>query len=109
MHDGIRAWQVQVQLESQVYESTLQKMNGQLESSLAVMAGEKAALQLSLTALQEQLEGVAQAVYSADDSVVGLHHSFETLESLPRKLPAEGFFEFFWIPACQGGLLQMCK
>ena len=62
---------MQVQLESQVYESTLQKMNLQLESSLGIMAGEKAALQLSLTALQEQFEGVAQAVYSADDSVVG--------------------------------------
>ena len=46
-------------------------MNVQLESSLAIMAGEKAALQLSLAALQEQFEGVAQAVYSADDSVVG--------------------------------------
>ena len=54
-----------------MYESTLQKMNVQLESSLAIMAGEKAALQLSLAALQEQFEGVAQAVYSADDSVVG--------------------------------------
>lgn len=62
---------MQIERESQVYESTLQKMNGQLESSLAVMAGEKAALQLSLTALQTQFEGVAQAVYSADDSVVG--------------------------------------
>ena len=62
---------MQIERESQVYESTLQKMNGQLESSLAVMAGEKAALQLSLTALQHQFEGVAQAVYSADDSVVG--------------------------------------
>lgn len=62
---------MQVERESQVYESTLQKLNGQLESSLAVMAGEKAALQLSLIALQNQFEGVAQAVYTADDSVVG--------------------------------------
>lgn len=62
---------MQVERESQVYESTLQKLNGQLESSLAIMAGEKAALQLSLIALQNQFEGVAQAVYTADDSVVG--------------------------------------
>ena len=62
---------MQIERESQVYESTLQKMNGQLESSLAGMAGEKAALQLSLTALQSQFEAVAQAVYTADDSVVG--------------------------------------
>ena len=62
---------MQVERESQVYESTLQKMNQQLETSLATMAGEKAALQLSLTGLQHQFEGVAQAVYSADDSIVG--------------------------------------
>lgn len=65
---------MQVERESQVYESTLQKMNQQLETSLAVMAGEKAALQLSLTGLQHQFEGVAQAVYSADDSTVGVLH-----------------------------------
>lgn len=62
---------MQVERESQVYESTLQKMNQQLETSLATMAGEKAALQLSLTALQHQFEGVAQAVYTADDSIMG--------------------------------------
>ena len=67
--------QVQVERESQVYESTLQKMNQQLESSLVIMAGEKAALQLSLTALQDQFEGVAQAVYSADDCIVGAPHT----------------------------------
>ena len=62
---------LQVQRESQVYESTLQKMNQQLQASLDLMAGEKAALQLSLTGLQEQFEGVAQAVYTADEAVVG--------------------------------------
>lgn len=76
---------VQVERESQVYESTLQKMNGQLESSLAIMAGEKAALQLSLTALQDQFEGVAQAVYSADDSVVGAPQQDHNLCTVPRK------------------------
>ncbi len=54
-----------------MYESTLQKMNQQLQASLDLMAGEKAALQLSLTGLQEQFEGVAQAVYTADEAVVG--------------------------------------
>ncbi|KAL3133043.1 hypothetical protein ABBQ38_006949 [Trebouxia sp. C0009 RCD-2024] len=62
---------LKVERESQVYERTLQKMNQQLETSLGTMAGEKAALQLSLTALQHQFEGVAQAVYTADDSIVG--------------------------------------
>ncbi|KAL0055275.1 hypothetical protein WJX82_009859 [Trebouxia sp. C0006] len=61
---------LKVQRESQVYESTLQKMNQQLQASLDLMAGEKAALQLSLTGLQEQFEGVAQAVYTADEAVV---------------------------------------
>ncbi|DBA97235.1 TPA: hypothetical protein ACH3X1_014983 [Trebouxia sp. C0004] len=59
-----------VQRESQVYESTLHKMNQQLQASLDLMAGEKAALQLSLAALQDQFEGVAQAVYTADEAVV---------------------------------------
>jgi hypothetical protein len=62
---------LQVQRESQVYESTLQKMNQQLQASLDLMAGEKAALQLSLAGLQDQFEGVAQAVYTADEAVVG--------------------------------------
>ena len=69
------AWLLQVQRESQVYEDTLQKMNQQLQASLAFMAGEKAALQLSLSGLQEQFEGVAQAVYTADEAVVGRHQS----------------------------------
>lgn len=62
---------LQVYRESQLYESTLQKMNQQLQASLDLMAGEKAALQLSLAGLQEQFEGVAQAVYTADEAVVG--------------------------------------
>ena len=62
---------LQFQRESQVYESTLQKMNQQLQASLNLMAGEKAALQLSLAGLQHQFEGVAQAVYTADEAVVG--------------------------------------
>lgn len=62
---------MQVQREGQVYESTLQKMNQQLQASLDLMAAEKAALQLSLGGLQHQFEGVAQAVYTADEAVVG--------------------------------------
>ncbi|KAL0023049.1 hypothetical protein WJX79_004846 [Trebouxia sp. C0005] len=62
---------LKVYRESQLYESTLQKMNQQLQASLDLMAGEKAALQLSLAGLQEQFEGVAQAVYTADEAVVG--------------------------------------
>ncbi|DBA70472.1 TPA: hypothetical protein ACH3X2_011877 [Trebouxia sp. C0005] len=61
---------LKVYRESQLYESTLQKMNQQLQASLDLMAGEKAALQLSLAGLQEQFEGVAQAVYTADEAVV---------------------------------------
>ena len=54
-----------------MYEDTLQKMNQQLQASLNLMEGEKAALQLSLAGLQEQFEGVAQAVYTADEAVMG--------------------------------------
>ena len=54
-----------------MFESTLQKMNSQLQASLTVMAGEKAALQLSLAGLQRQFEGVAQAAYTADEAVMG--------------------------------------
>lgn len=74
-------WQLQVEHESQVYESTLQKMNQQLETSLAIMAGEKAALQLSLTGLQQQFEDVAQAVYSADESVVGACNTAQAINA----------------------------
>ena len=60
-----------MQHESEVFESTLQKMNSQLQASLATMAGEKAALQLALTGLQRQFEGVASAAYTADEAVMG--------------------------------------
>lgn len=95
---------MQVERESQVYESTLQKMNGQLESSLAIMAGEKTALQLSLTALQDQFEGVAQAVYSADDSVVGAPHKAHAVqcEDAAVSLRSAG--------SCAGGItLRSCQ
>lgn len=62
---------VQVQRESEVYERTLQKLNQQLQASLASMAGEKNALLLSLSALQDQFEGMANAVYTAEETVVG--------------------------------------
>ena len=68
--DGV-VRELQVQRESQMYEDTLRKMNQQLQASLDLMAGEKAALQLSLAGLQDQFEGVAQAVYTADEAVMG--------------------------------------
>ena len=54
-----------------MYERTLQKLNQQLQASLTSMAGEKNALLLSLTALQDQFEAMANAVYTADETVVG--------------------------------------
>lgn len=68
---------MQVQRESEVYERTLQKMNQQLQASLTSMAGEKNALLLSLTALQDQFEGMANAVYTAEETVVGQHVAFD--------------------------------
>lgn len=61
-----------------MYEDTLQKMNQQLQASLNLMEGEKAALQLSLAGLQEQFEGVAQAVYTADEAVMGEHEAAQS-------------------------------
>lgn len=55
-----------------MYERTLQKLNQQLQASLASMAGEKNALLLSLTALQDQFEAMANAVYTAEETVVGM-------------------------------------
>ena len=54
-----------------MFERTLQKMNQQLQASLTSMAVEKNALLLSLTALQDQFEATANAVYTAEETVVG--------------------------------------
>ena len=82
----------QVQRESEVYERTLQKLNQQLQASLASMAGEKNALLLSLTGLQDQFEGLANAVYTADETVVGEHSTV----TLPLKDCKQATRSFSW-------------